>query len=1642
MPRKDLRKIAGKLRYTPADYKRLEEKAERYGFVLPERDGILTEAYQGTAHGVLSVAKGVGSTLAEAGITDKVDDYMGEVMNRNQHLRPDPEYKALSIDPANIARTIGTGVGQSAVALGAGVATTAATGGNVFAGGAMTTGLIFAQTYGDEVRDFRDAMPNQDEDVIQGLAFFSSLGQGLIESVAGPEAIASGLAKRVVTGALKEAAKKTGKQAFKQVMKEAVKGGVGEGLEEVFQGFISNTAKKIGGADIPFMTFEDAAEQFAGGFLPGAVMGGASGVVENKMTPEDTEPDAPGPGPDEEIAPRPIYSDKHFVEDTSDQAQESLQYLNTAAGRSEDTGDFVIIQPKSKATKAVSAITEELFGVKPTFFASTGEAGTDINGVIDSGDRIFVNTNTVDNTGFILGHELAHYIKRETGNAYAEFQNAVSNAVKNDNVHLQRIQQVAKDSGVDLTQEGALNEYSADVLGELFESPKFWKDTFAELESRDLGVAKRVARAVLKFINLIKSKMSGVDGALSYLENLDEIEQAAVKLVGDFQQEKADYQSNAENAQAAFSGKEVVSAPDYSEKMPNASKQYKTALEETKEEPAKPEVEPEPVQEKPTEQQQRRTETNDYQAKGKKIDKMLGSFYKWEEKTGAFSDAEFVKANQDRLDLIEEAIANNNPQLVRERLQELSKQITKWNKKKKVESNIDEPAPFITPMADMEQGKFEFSLPRKPLAETSEAKQYRDPDVPASSRVFELLGIKPGKIYADYEFLHRQHPEYFATPEDTKLAAEYVLENPDFATSEDGFNAGLVRKGNDSKHPKIKIRLEKKRNYYHIRSVHLLEDYQYSRQKKDRLSSDKTPTSDLSDNREPRTEQPASDNNIQSDSENVNEFSFSRYRQVNPFEPGTVARDAKSAITDAYEPQHVLMSDLDTEAEQIIQREGIPEIIANLDNRDWNTALNQRLIRKVMASDYVSERYGSGSKEIMDLAAKQTVSGTWLGQALASRQLDKNLNYDEMIANEILSRVRATSKHYDGSLESAKKEAEESAKLTKKLQDDYGVDPSNVTQEQIDNKKLMAAVFREISTNKATWGDKAYEFWIASILSGARTHAANTTGNIGMTAIELGPQRFAEAAVNLLVKNKKGATFGEFKEMWKALRHSLKPAWVKAVDAWKLEMPSTENELKLEMGRGPAIGGKTGRFVRAPLRLLLAADELAKAITGPMESTAMAYRIAKSEGLSGDKLKTRITELVSNPESEAALWGHERAKELAFQQDLGDTKLDGLVKLLMAGKQKDNMAGTLLKYIFPFSKTPWNLVKTGVRKTPLGSFKLAKDLIQNRSIDERALHNMAEQVLAWGTVMMISSWMDDEDDLPFITGSKPKYGSNKYKWLRQNVPPNSIRIGDQWYDYSRIEPLAGILSNTVDMIHAYNMQQDGRKGAQIVDHLVNTFRQNVRDKTFLQSIGDLIRALEGDYKESLPRYASNFAASWLPNLVRGSITSLDDRFRDRRNYEEGMAWLKDQMIFKTLEKSGLKVGMPKIDLWGDEMENRNVGAVVPPAVWKLISPSLTQPADMTARDAVIWNWNRHNPEDEYWPGLPSPGRKVSGKSVIMKGEEYQEYARRSGQIAKQAVDMAIERGRINPFNPTEDDIKLIKKIFRKSRAKAKKELFK
>jgi len=688
----------------------------------------------------------------------------------------------------------------------------------------------------------------------------------------------------------------------------------------------------------------------------------------------------------------------------------------------------------------------------------------------------------------------------------------------------------------------------------------------------------------------------------------------------------------------------------------------------------------------------------------------------------------------------------------------------------------------------------------------------------------------------------------------------------------------------------------------------------------------------------------------------------------------------------------------------------------------------QRAMQVIINSDEAQKLSEEDGKKLADVWSKYMESGSALGQALAARRIGA---FDYTNMDSIRAHINAFL------LKMGKAKAQT-------LRDDVlkktGIDIDELPEDIVTNPRKLDEVLRVMLSDRASLGDKFYEYWINSILSSPTTHVANTLGNVANAAYELGVKRIAEAMIGsvarALGKNvKNAATFGEYKQMMNAI--DWKDAWRRARFMFDVETLDTNS--RFDMAHA-AIGGKIGRAVRVPGRLLRAADEFAKAVVVPVEAAAYAYREGAGKGYSGKVLQNYIEDQLQDENSDANAWGKQRSLELTFQER---GKPGSAVNYLIQLKESGGVAGNIMKYVLPFIKTPHNILRQGIRKSPLGAANLLwqtyKGIRGKRAFDAEYVSLAAEQLLAWGVVMALAGSGDDDE--PFITGSSPNYGSAEQRFKANKLPPYSIKIGDNYYSYQRIEPLATGLAFIADGIEAYKAAKRGEDGQKIIGSLLAKTTRMVSDKSFLEGIGKIQKFVENPDR-SLKKEMTDFFASWSPNAVRHTINMFDDNVRDNKARDRGMNWFEDQ-FYVTMNAAGYIKASPKYDYFGRPVKKDSLADSGP--MWQMMRlvpiKSVSPDDNMNRAEKLMWKYNMTHPGEEYYPDVPAYYFQRDGKKLYTTGKYWDEFAQKSGQLALKQINNAFKHGLLNERKPTEKDIDLIKKIFQRARKEVRDEMY-
>ena len=458
--------------------------------------------------------------------------------------------------------------------------------------------------------------------------------------------------------------------------------------------------------------------------------------------------------------------------------------------------------------------------------------------------------------------------------------------------------------------------------------------------------------------------------------------------------------------------------------------------------------------------------------------------------------------------------------------------------------------------------------------------------------------------------------------------------------------------------------------------------------------------------------------------------------------------------------------------------------------------------------------------------------------------------------------------------------------------------------------KLSSDVVKLVSSNP-TLAKKMQEYYVNSLISGLGTPVVNVYSAFFKGAIAPW-ERMIESVVERGVE---GKTIREGLSMFPALVTSFAEAWRFAGRGFLNGAPldltyavgSKDVNKFLENFRTKAIGtGKIttnadgtvtyvepskpaealGELVRLPTRVSVAVDEFSKAFFRRMEINALKYRYAY--GMSDDQFRkiNMRDNLDATPEEIAAAKQAlvSKLQAIDFQDE------NWMTKMRMAGLEKEAASITqfakentfqadlgkvgntltklrgdypLLSFVVPFIKTPINITKDFFRYTPGSALAYAGT--------DKFSNVVAKNLMGLATISSIIGLYESD----IVTG----HHSDKERATKEaaGIPEMSIKIGDQWYDYSRIEPVSSTLGFTLDVMSRYkDLVREGKseEANKLVSGFMSVMRDNLVEKTFLAGIANFVMAAT-DAERYGPQILNNTVGSLVPAVV-GSVARLQD----------------------------------------------------------------------------------------------------------------------------------------------------------------------
>lgn len=521
--------------------------------------------------------------------------------------------------------------------------------------------------------------------------------------------------------------------------------------------------------------------------------------------------------------------------------------------------------------------------------------------------------------------------------------------------------------------------------------------------------------------------------------------------------------------------------------------------------------------------------------------------------------------------------------------------------------------------------------------------------------------------------------------------------------------------------------------------------------------------------------------------------------------------------------------------------------------------------------------------------------------------------------------------------------------------------------------------------------DYVYEFFYNNILSGIPTHIVNVASNTLWMGTLFG-RRVTSGGIDALIskftgKNRQIFT-SEIVPMLAGMKRGVTKGITGAKEVWKTgRLDGYESKWGRELGgaissafeRSPYRAlRKAAPYLTFPTRSLRAMDVFANSMAFDAQLQALLHRTGIQKGLTGKQLKQYVNDMLHKPESIPASLIDEAGKfaqHSTFMDDPGWIS-SAFIRLRNMGFESERIGKVEpLRFVVPFVHTIGNLMKRGLEMTPGVGMALAKG---NKPAEVIA-KQLEGSILAMATMYKIAKGE--------ITGSVPKDENEREAFYRDGKLPWAIKVGDNWYQYRRIEPFNTVIAATAS---AYQQIQNAKSGKDAVDiavDVVSNFVSNVIDSGYLANVSAMLDQY-GKRKGMLQRTATAFVP--YSGFFRSINRALEAGMNDNAKYRESST-LKgafSQVIPFMYDSQPVQ-----LDVFGKEK-------VLAGGPLRQFSP-YKYSAD--SNDPVEKELARL----KYYPGLPNKNVKIGELTIPIPEDTYRQYVMAVGSDMKEYYKTAI-----------------------------------
>ena len=333
--------------------------------------------------------------------------------------------------------------------------------------------------------------------------------------------------------------------------------------------------------------------------------------------------------------------------------------------------------------------------------------------------------------------------------------------------------------------------------------------------------------------------------------------------------------------------------------------------------------------------------------------------------------------------------------------------------------------------------------------------------------------------------------------------------------------------------------------------------------------------------------------------------------------------------------------------------------------------------------------------------------------------------------------------------------------------------------------------------------------------------------------------------------------------------------------------------------------------------------------------------------------------------------------------------------------------------LFPFRKTPANILTTGLDYSPVGLVKGIKeamfDVKSGKCTATDAVDSIASGLTGTG-LLVLGAYMAAEGffgaTLHVRAGDDDKEEDFEKSMGGQDY---ALQIGDKSYSLDWAVPAA------MPLFAGAAIMESAQKGGGTFDAVADALlgmQDVVLETSMLSSLNDLIANIS--YADSPVLYiadkaASSYAGQYIPTIGSKVASVFDDTVR-KSYVEKGTGQLSSDVNY-FLQGAAKKVPgarnqlQPSIDLWGNEVSN---GSAPERVFQSFLSPGYLKTQDNSPATQEIRRLAKATGESSVYPAAAEKSFMVNGETKYLTGEEYTKYAKTMGSTRKQIIENMLK----------------------------------